>query len=295
METFENKVAVITGAASGIGRALAARCLQEGMKVVLADVEEEALAQTAAQLDRGTASILAAPTDVSKVADMEALAQQAQQAFGEVHLLFNNAGVGGGGTIWESTLAEWEWVLGVNLWGTIHGLRVFVPMMLAQNTECHIVNSASLAGLLPYHPSAPYQVTKQGIVALSEQLYYSLKQQQARIDVSVLCPAVVKTGILDSTRNRPFVEGEKEGRETAVNPTNPAQLALLQRMRQATKTGMKPEVVAAHVFDAIRRQQFYILTHPQFNTAIEAKTKQLLHKNHPPDFFSVIGYCLKGE
>lgn len=295
MDSFENKVAVITGAASGIGRALAVRCLQEGMKVVLADVEEAALAQTAVQLNGDAAAILAVPTDVSKAADVAALAQQAQQTFGDVHLLFNNAGVGGGGTIWESTLAEWEWVLGVNLWGTLHGLRVFVPMMLAQNTACHIVNSASLAGLLPYHPSAPYQVTKQSIVALSEQLYYSLKQQRALIDVSVLCPAVVKTRIMDSTRNRPFVAGEQEGGETAVAPPSPAQAALLQRMHQATEAGMKPETVAAHVFEAIRQRQFYILTHPQFNMAIEAKTKHLLHKNHPPDLFSVIGYCLKGE
>ena len=170
MQEFKDRVAVITGAASGIGRGLAERCAQEGMKVVLADVEEAALAQTALEFSAAGATLLAVRTDVSRAGDLETLAQQTLKAFGAVHLLVNNAGVGAGGTIWDSTLADWEWVIGVNLWGVIHGLRTFVPIMLAQTTEAHIVNTASIAGLLPYHPGASYQVTKHAVVALSEQL-----------------------------------------------------------------------------------------------------------------------------
>lgn len=285
MQAFQNKVAVVTGAASGIGRALAERCLQEGMKVVLADIEEAALAQTAEALG---GNVLAVRTDVSNAADVEALARQTLNTFGAVHLLFNNAGVGAGGAIWETTADEWEWVIGVNLWGAIHGLRVFVPIMLEQNNACHIVNSASLAGLLSYHPSAPYQITKQGIVALSEQLSYSLRQRKANIDVSVLCPGVVNTRIMDAQRNAPFAEPQ----EMATQRPDPVAELLLQRMRQATENGMAPTAVAEQVFEAIRTQQFYILTHPQFNPAIEARLKHALQGLPPPELHHVIAYCL---
>ena len=147
MKEFEDKVAVITGAASGIGRAMAERCVQEGMKVVLADVEVETLTKTEASMKASGATVLAVRTDVSQARDVEALAQKTLDVFGAVHLLCNNAGVATEAAIWESTIAEWEWVMGVNLWSVIHGVRVFVPIMLAQDTECHIVNTASMAGL----------------------------------------------------------------------------------------------------------------------------------------------------
>ena len=167
VKDFKDKVAVVTGAASGIGRALAERCAQEGMKVVLAGINAENLKKTEQVLRAEGAIVLSVPTDVAKLADIEALAQKTLSAFGAVHLLFNNAGVGAGSTIWESSLADWQWVMGVNLWGVIFGLRIFVPIMLAQDTECHIVNTASIVGLMPpFHPFAPYQVSKHAVVAL---------------------------------------------------------------------------------------------------------------------------------
>ncbi len=277
MQQFKDRVAVITGAASGIGRSLAERCVQEGMKVVLADVEEAALAQTAQELKAAGATLLAVRTDVSRADDLEALAQQTLAAFGAVHLLANNAGVGAGSTIWDSTLADWEWVIGVNLWGVIHGLRTFVPIMLAQNTEAHIVNTASVAGLLPYHPGASYQVTKHAVVALSEQLYYSLAMQQAKIKVSVLCPGWVNTRIMDSERNRPR---ELQNEPLAV-PPSPELVAAVQSMRDAAQAGLPPRQVADQVFDAIRKEQFYILTHPEYNAAIQQRVENILQQRNP--------------
>ncbi len=277
MQEFKDKVAVITGAASGIGRGLAERCVQEGMKVVLADVEEAALAQTAQELRAAGATLLAVRTDVSRASDIETLAQQTLKAFGAVHLLVNNAGVGAGGSIWECTLADWKWVMGVNLWGVIHGLHTFVPIMLAQAAEGHIVNTASIAGLLPYHPGAPYQVTKHGVVALSEQLYYSLAQQQAKIKVSVLCPGWVNTRIMDSGRNRP---GELQNEPNNL-PIGPEQEAILQSMREAAQAGLSPRQVADQVFDAIRKEQFYILTHPEYNAMIQQRMENILQQRNP--------------
>jgi NAD(P)-dependent dehydrogenase (short-subunit alcohol dehydrogenase family) len=166
--------------------------------------------------------------------------------------LVNNAGVGAGGSIWESTLADWEWVMGVNLWGVIHGLRTFVPIMLAQDTEGHIVNTASIAGLLPYHPGASYQVTKHGVVALSEQLYYSLALRKAKIKASVLCPGWVNTRIMDSGRNRP----DALRNEVQDLPIDPEQEAIVQGMRAAAQAGLSPRQVADQVFGAIQNEQF---------------------------------------
>jgi NAD(P)-dependent dehydrogenase (short-subunit alcohol dehydrogenase family) len=276
MKEFKDKIAVITGAASGIGRGIAERCVQEGMKVVLADVEEPALAQTEQELRSAGATVLAVKTDVSSAADVEALAQKSIDAFGEVHLLFNNAGVGAGSTIWESSLADWQWVMGVNLWGIIHGLRVFVPIMLTQDTECHIVNTASVAGLLPYHPAAPYQVTKHAVVALSEQLYYSLGENNAKVKTSVLCPGWVNTQIVDSARNRP---PELED-EQMSEPLNPEHEAVVQEMRQAAQAGMSTQQVADYVFKAIRAEQFYILTHPEFNAMVQQHMEAVLQQSN---------------
>ena len=203
MKELKGKVAVITGAASGIGRALADRCVQEGMKAVLADVEVDALAKAEAGLKASGATVLAVPTDVSQARSVAALAQKTLEAFGAVHLLCNNAGVGSEAAIWESTLEEWEWVMGVNLWGVIHGVRAFVPIMLAQDTECHIVNTASMAGLISGPGLGAYKVTKHAVVSLSETLHHELAERAAKVRVSVLCPGFVNTRIMESARNRP--------------------------------------------------------------------------------------------
>jgi len=255
MKEFNDKVAVITGGASGIGRALADRCAKEGMKIVLADIEATALEQAERELEAAGAQVLQVRTDVSKADDVELLARKTIDEFGAVHLLFNNAGVGAGGTVWNSTLADWQWVLGVNLWGIIHGVRTFVPIMLAQDTECHIVNTSSLAGLLPYHPSSPYQVSKFAVVGLSENMYNSLKQINSKIHVSVLCPGWVKTRIMDSGRNRPAELQNKPG-EVPITPDDDV---VIQSMVESMEAGILPFEVANEVFNCIEKQQFYII------------------------------------
>lgn len=277
MKEFTGKVSVITGAASGIGRALAERCLLEGMKVVLADVEEKALAQTEQELSTSGAPVLAVHTDVSKAEDIQALAQKTLDAFGAVHLLFNNAGVGAGVAIWESTLADWQWVIGVNLWGVIYGVRVFVPIMLAQDTECYIVNTASVAGLLTYHPVSAYQVTKHAVVALSENLYYSLANKHAKVHAAVLCPGWVNTRIIDSNRNRPANLQNEPVSETS----DPEREAIVKEMEQSVQAGMSPQLVAEIVFKGIQADQFYILTHPEFNPYIQKRMEDILNQRNP--------------
>lgn len=277
MKEFKDKVAVITGAASGIGRAIAERCAQEGMKVVLAGINEANLAQVEQDLKATGATVLSARTDVSKASEIEKLAQKTLNAFGAVHLLFNNAGVTAGTTIWESTLADWEWVMGVNLWGVIHGIRIFVPIMLKQETECHIVNTASLTGLISGSGMGVYKVTKHGVVSLSETLFCELVEKGAKIKVSVLCPAFVNTRIIDSVRNRPAELKNAPHSE----PLSPEIEARRQAMRQAIRTGMAPEQVAERVFDAIRNEKFYILTHPDLAPRIQKRMEDILQERNP--------------
>jgi NAD(P)-dependent dehydrogenase (short-subunit alcohol dehydrogenase family) len=278
MKEFKDKVAVITGAASGIGRGLAERCAQESMKVILADVEEEALAQAKKELMESGASTVAVLTDVSKYSDVKALAQKTMDTYGAVHFLCNNAGVGAGTTVWESTMEDWKWVVGVNLWGVIHGIHVFVPIMLEQDTECHIVNTASMAGLLPYHMrSATYQVTKHGVVALTEQLYHELAFRGAKIKVSVLCPGWVNTRLMDSDRNRP----PELCNEQVEITTCPEIEAVDEKMRQDIQDGLSPKQVADMVFDAIRDNKYYILTHPDWKPLVEIRMENILQECNP--------------
>ncbi len=194
MKEFKGKVAVVTGAASGIGRAMAERFAAEGMKVVLADIEQEALAQAEAKMKAAGATVLAVRTDVSSASGVQALAGRTIDAFGAVHILCNNAGVPPVvGPSWELTEADWQWVLGVNLWGVLHGIRVFVPIMLGQDSEGHVVNTASMAGLLSLPWAATYDVAKHGVVTLSESLHGELAAVGSKLKVSVLCPGWVKT------------------------------------------------------------------------------------------------------
>lgn len=278
MQNFEGKVAVITGAASGIGLALTEKCLSLGMSVVMADIEEEVLNQAAEKLQRsGKNNILPVTTDVSVLEQIEALAAKATEHFGAVHLLFNNAGVGGGGSSWDSTQKDWEWVIGVNLWSVIHGIRVFTPIMIEQDTECHIVNTASVAGLLGGFTNAPYSVTKHGVVALTEHLYSDLKKEGLKVGASVLCPGFINTNIIDSSRNRPdslanFVEPP---------PMTEEQEAMREMFKKVLEQGMQPSQLADIVFDGIRADRLYLLTHHDFDEAILNRAKNITSGTNP--------------
>jgi NAD(P)-dependent dehydrogenase (short-subunit alcohol dehydrogenase family) len=279
MRTFQGRVAVITGAASGIGRGLARRCAREGMKVVLADIEPAALAEAEGELRALGAPVLGVVTDVSQARDVEQLAESALGAFGAIHLLCNNAGVGVVRSVWESTLADWEWVLGVNLWGVIHGVRVFVPIMLSQGGECHIVNTASIAGLVVGPGSAgSYNVSKHGVIALSETLYYELAERGARVRVSVLCPGWVDTRIFDAERNRPRALRN----DPLTLPSDPAAEAVIRAGREAAQQGMSPDQVADCVFQAVEREQLYIFTHPETKAWVRAQLQHMLAERNPP-------------
>jgi NAD(P)-dependent dehydrogenase (short-subunit alcohol dehydrogenase family) len=275
MKEFKGKVAVITGAASGIGRGIAERCVGAGMKVVLADVDEAKLAEAETDLKTAGGSVLAIRTDVSKRSDVELLARRAFDAFGQVHLLFNNAGVGAGWTPWEATWNDWEWVIGVNLWGVIHGVKVFTPLMMAQNSECHIINTSSTAGLIAGGGSAPYSVTKHAVVALSESLYLALQQRNSLVKVSVLCPGLVRTDIANAERHRP---AELRNEPVTLTPELQAGLAVF---KAAIEASMPPLQVADAVFDAIEKEQFYILPHPEWTEAVQLRTEKLLRLENP--------------
>jgi len=277
MKEFKGKVAVITGAASGIGRGIAERCVREGMKTVLADIDDAELAKAESELKTLGGTVLGVRMDVSKRADVELLARRALDAFGQVHLLFNNAGVGAGGSAWEATWYDWEWVIGVNLWGVIHGVKVFTPLMLAQNQECHMVNTASAAGLIVGGGSAPYSATKHAVVALSESLYLTLQRRNALVKVSVLCPGLVRTDIANAERHRPA------GLKNKPVEMTPEMRAGLDFFKAAIEAAMPPLQVADIVFDAIKNERFYIITHPEWIEVIKMRADNLLRVENPQD------------
>ena len=283
MKEFADRVAVVTGAASGIGRALAERFAAAEMKVVLADVEAEALRAAEQDLKAQGADVLGVVTDVSKADQVENLAQRSLDAFGGVHIVCNNAGVGAGGVTWSHPLKDWEWVIGVNLWGVIHGVRTFVPIMMEQGSEGHIVNTASMAGLVSGPFMSIYDVTKHGVVTLSESLHYELMMQAAQVKVSVLCPGFVRTNILDSERNRPaeLQTPEQEGDEAGQ--------AMSQTFRQFVEQGMPPAELAEKVFAAIQDEKFYILPHPELLETVRSRMEDILAQRNPtlamPGFF----------
>ena len=282
MKEFKGKVAVITGAASGIGLGIAERCVREGMKVVLADINDANLATAEAQLRAAGGTVVSVRTDVSKRSDVEQLARKAFDAFGQVHLLFNNAGVAAGGAPWEATWNDWEWVIGVNLWGVIHGVKVFTPLMIAQNTECHIINTSSTAGLIVGSFSAPYSTTKHAVVAVTESLYFALQQRNSLVKVSVLCPGLARTNIGDVERTRPA-----EFRNEPV-PMTPQMQAGLAAFKAAMAAAMPPSEVAAIAFDGIKKEQFYILTHPEWIEVVRMRMDKLVQMENPESPLAMI-------
>lgn len=261
MKNFQDKVAVITGGASGLGREFAKRAAGLGMKLVLADVQLDALDATRAELEGEGAQVLAMICDVRKGEQVQALADATMARYGAVHLVFNNAGVGSGGLIWENSEADWEWVLGVNLWGVIHGVRIFTRLMLEcakddPQYEGHIVNTASMAGLLNAPTMGVYNVSKHAVVSLSETLYQDLQLVEAPIGASVLCPYFVPTGISQSHRNRP------EDVKMTGGPTASQKAAQAMTVKAVESGKVSAGDVAQMTFDAIRNGQFYIYSHP---------------------------------
>jgi NAD(P)-dependent dehydrogenase (short-subunit alcohol dehydrogenase family) len=286
MKEFAGKVAVITGAASGIGRGIAEWCVRAGVKVVLADIEQSRLEAAGAELTASGGTVLCVRTDVSKRVDVEDLAGRAFDTFGQVHLLFNNAGVAAGGAPWEATWNDWEWVIGVNLWGVIHGVKIFTPLMLAQETECHIVNTASMAGLMAGGISATYTVTKHAVVALSESLHLWLEQRKAQVKVSVLCPGMVRTDVGNCERHRP---AEFKNPPVELSPEMRAGRAAFDAI---IARGMPPDQVAEKVFDSIRKEQFYIVTHPEWMEAARLRTDKINALQNPVSAAPVLARIL---
>jgi NAD(P)-dependent dehydrogenase (short-subunit alcohol dehydrogenase family) len=264
MELTAGKVAVVTGAASGIGLALAERFARAGLNVVLADVEQTALEAAEQKIARLGVKTLAVPTDVSDEASVQALAAASVDRFGAVHIICNNAGVSSASDPWFGPLSAWKWVLGVNLWGVVHGIRAFLPLVAMQG-EGHIVNTASVAGLMPgMHPS--YDASKHAVVAISEDLYAAMQVAGLRVGVSVLCPGWVRTQILDAERNWPDGMGE-------IPPLAVTAEVTLPHVRRAVDEGMEPAAVADLVADAIAGDKFWVLTDPGF-TAIALRRWQ---------------------
>lgn len=271
MEDLGTRVAVITGAGGGLGRELAVQCAQAGMRLALADVDEPGLEQTVAGLADGVEAFTLR-VDVSDRAQVEALAERTYDTFGATHLLFNNAGVGALGPTWTTTPEDWQWVLGVNLMGVVHGVQAFVPRMLEAKTPGHVVNTASLAGLTSSPGSSVYCVSKFGVVTLSECLHHELTMTKAPIGVSVLCPAFFKTGIAESHRNRP----------AELANSNPLAKPYVQGVRAAIEAGrLSATEVAEITMEGVREGRFYILPHGGAYKQVEVRMRDILDGRPP--------------
>ncbi|MFN0305351.1 MAG: SDR family oxidoreductase [Burkholderiales bacterium] len=278
MKDFKSRIAVITGGAGGLGRAMAERFGREGMHLMLADIDPAALDRTAGELRDAGLTVATHRTDVSRGEDVEALARATLERYGSVHIVCNNAGVAPVGAVWESTTADWTWGMGVNVWGVVHGVRVFTPIMLAQGSDGHIVNTASVAGLIAPPGMGVYNVTKHAVVALTESLHHDLMRANAKIRCSVVCPAYFPSGITDSERNRPGELQNAEREKTA------RQLAMEASMKKAVSSGrLSASDVAEQIFLAIRDDRFYVITHRAIRQAIETRMRDILDERTPTD------------
>lgn len=284
MKTLHGRTAVITGAASGFGLEMARLAAREGMHVVMADVQPEALELSAHEIRDLGAQVLPMRVDVSKAPDVEALGAATRERFGVPHVVFNNAGVGAGGLIWEHTVHDWEWVVGVNLMGVAHGVRVFVPMMLEAARadpayEGHVVNTASMAGLLSPPNMGVYNVTKHAVVALSETLYQDLALVTDQVTASVLCPYFVPTGIHQSHRHRP-------AHLPAPAPTRSQLIAQAMSEKAVTSGRVTAAQVAQAVFDALRERRFYVYSHPHALGSVRTRLEDVVQGRNPTDPFA---------
>ena len=271
MRELKGKVAAVTGAASGLGRAMALALADEGMHVALGDVADAS--DTFAQVEKRGVSAVSMKLDVASAREVEAFAQLIDRELGGAHVVCNNAGVSPLGAAWETSLGDWQWILGVNLWGVINGVKSFVPRLLARN-EGHIVNTASVAGIINPPGSGAYNVTKHAVVALTETLYHDLRERGSALGVSVLCPAYVPTGIADSERNRP----------PALEPTVKTKETLAREamLRKAVASGrLSADDVARAVVQAVKEERFYVLTHPRIKGAIRARMEDILDERAP--------------
>lgn len=280
---FKGKTAVLTGAGSGFGLECARIGARLGMNLVLVDVQQDALDKAAAEAQAAGAQVLARQVDVAKADQMESLAAAVKERFGAPHFVFNNAGVGSGGLVWENSVADWEWVLGVNVWGVVHGVRLFTPMMLeaaAQDPAYrgHIVNTASMAGLLNPPNMGVYNVSKHAVVSLTETLFQDLSLVTDRVGASVLCPFFVATGISQSQRNRP-------GELAASKPTKSQLIGQAMSDKAVGSGKITAADVAQKVFDAITANQFYIYSHPKAINSVQTRLEDIMLARNPTDPF----------
>ena len=279
MQDVNGRVAVVTGGASGIGLATAQAFAAAGMRIVLADVEQGALADAEAALKATGTDVLAVRTDVASAASVDELADAAFSTFGNVHVVFNNAGVAATAATlrlraWEGTLADWDWTMSVNLMGVVHGVRSFVPRMLEAGEPGHIVNTASMAGLLT--AANPYNVSKHGVVCLTEGIYRDLREMGSQLSASVVCPGLINTRILDAERNRP------DGASTDIGAQRAEVQAFTDVFATALRTGYGPEVVAEQVLDGIRADRFYIFpAQPEVFALVEHRMTGIVERRNP--------------
>jgi len=275
MKDFKGKTAVITGGASGIGRAMGELFLSSGMQVVLADIEQDALDRTVSELS-AIGPCIGVVTDVSKAQDVQALADKTIDTYGGIHIACNNAGVFAGGLLWEESLADFRWQMDVNVWGVIHGIRTFVPIMKAQDADCHVVNTASMAAVTAMPYSGIYHMTKHAVLAMSESLYHELSFHAPKVKVSVLCPEAINTGISNSERNRPEVySGDGNIVETEER------LMVSQALNDSVSAGIGPEVMAQRVLEGIIEERFYLFSDEAWRSAANVRLDDVREARNP--------------